>query len=90
MPRAEPRPREQPASPLNQRNALRDAILSARDAGATGTSPADVLRTRFRGKEAKAETKEAPLPTRERAAVPASSRQAEISPDDLRKILNGN
>lgn len=87
MPRAEPpRPREQSAPPPNQRNALRDAILSARDAGVTGTSPADVLRTRMQGK---AEKKEVPHPTPEPVAVQAPSQPAEISPDDLRKILNG-
>jgi hypothetical protein len=88
MPRPEPlRPREQSAPPP-QRNALRDAILSAREAGVTGTSPADLLRARL---NAKSEKKEAPRPEPQPVPAPAEAPPVrdEISPDDLRKILNG-
>jgi hypothetical protein len=86
------RPREERAVPVSppavQRNALRDAILSARGSGAgiAGSAPADVLRSRLQGKTE--QRKEAP-PARAPVAASAPTHGNEISPDDLRKILNG-
>lgn len=79
-------------SPYLSKNALRDAILSARTAGVTGSSPADLLRARMKGA---GDTKNESVPEKElvqkeptKARVDAP--RNEISPDDLRKILNGS
>jgi len=92
MPRQE-RPREerpvQQPPPALQRNALRDAIQSAKGASQGGSTPADILRARLQGK---AEKKPEPVAAEEPVAAhaPAAAPRDEISPDDLRKILNGS
>lgn len=81
--------REQPSPLGSQRNALRDAIIAARTSAASASSPADVLRARM---QAKLEKKTDPQSARQPvpAHVSEAASREEISPDDLRKILNGN
>lgn len=74
-------------APHLSKNALRDAILSARTNGATGASPADLIRARLKSNpERKPEAEPQKEPVIARPAAPRD----EISPDDLRKILHGS
>lgn len=74
-------------APRDAKNALRDAILSAKNAGATGGAPADVLRSRM---QSVVDKKPEVHPEKEPARAHAEKPRDEISPDDLRKILNGS
>jgi len=95
--RSQEAPRLQPAT---QRSALKDAIASARGASDSGRSPADLLRERHASKEPRIiEPASARPAVHARTEVPhhtsrprepeMQKKEAEISPDDLRKILNG-
>lgn len=84
-PRVEKPQSPPPAAPQQNKNALREAILSARGGEPANASPVDVLRARMQGKTERKtgeRSESQPEPARTQA-------REEISPDDLRKILNG-
>ena len=83
----QPRLQHQPPRPVapvehHNRDALKDAIASARGPAREARSPADIMRARKEAREAR---------HNDTPKAPASSQSADgISPEDLRKVLHGS
>lgn len=83
------RERPQPVPEAHSRDALKDAIASARGATIDMRSPADIIRARKAAREARRDPDAVRIPPSSHAKTSEKTTDP-ISPEDLRKVLHGS